>query len=87
MSLVTEEEFEKKESWSHHLKLADNCFACGERLGVPFVFWNAPNGNLCLHVRCAGVFGAAIFRDYHETIRGKSEADKHYRRIKEVVKL
>lgn len=59
----------------------DNCFRCGQKLAVPFVFWKGPT-DLCLCASCAGFMGAALMRDSIELISDKARADEWLKGVK-----
>ena len=52
-----------------------NCFICGERLTVPFVFW-AGCSRIGLHSGCAFHLANGLLRDVNEMTIGKPEADR-----------
>ena len=68
----------KATSWPSWHEMDDDCFACGEKLSIPFIYWAGAGKQICLHCKCAGELGAALMRDHLETIQDKESADNWY---------
>lgn len=76
MSIVTADEFTPRRSrgddedhnpWEAY-EIHDNCFLCGKRLTVPFVYWHGDyhkDGptSICLHPECVGKLCRGLLAD------------------------
>lgn len=84
MSVVTEKTFDSEgPNWAHDADFDDNCFHCGKKLSVPFVYWlGHDHKSLCLHPHCAAKLGGALLRDFHEMAFGKARADGWHTKLK-----
>jgi hypothetical protein len=80
--IAKQEDFEPghgESTWTQHEDLTDDCFLCGKKLTVPFVFWRGLS-SICLHPECAGRLGSSLVRDFFEAeLTTKEQADQTLR--------
>jgi hypothetical protein len=60
-----------------HERFPDDCFFCGEKLAIPFIFW-AGKQSIGIHVECAAHFSVALKRDVVEHKLGRDRAQQWY---------
>jgi hypothetical protein len=61
--------------WAVHS--VKECYCCGEKLVVPFIFWNGTH-DLGFHIDCARSFLIMLGRDVIEHDHGRERANEWY---------
>lgn len=50
--------------------LEDDCFVCGQKLTLPFVYWDGSLRGLSFHGNCAARLAGGLARDAQEILSG-----------------
>ena len=53
------------------MDLVDDCAVCGKKLTTPYIYWNAAQGGISLHPKCATDLALGLTQDACELSQGK----------------
>ena len=69
MSVITTERLHREDMLAEARDFDEECFLCGEKLALLFVFWQGYGKSICLHGGCAGEFAQKLLRDHRDFLQ------------------